>query len=42
MLIHLCLLDAIVEVHSTDEKMFNDFLIGRSKWNIYVMNASLI
>jgi hypothetical protein len=26
----LCLLDAIVELHATDENMFNDFLI--EKW----------
>ena len=33
MLSCLCLLDAIVKLHVMIEKLFNDFLIGRWKWD---------
>ena len=38
----LCVFDAIIELHIMDEKMFNDFLIGRWKWIVYVIRVYLI
>jgi len=38
----LCMLDTIVGLHATSEKMFNDFLIGKWKWILYVINEYLI
>ena len=39
----LCLFDAIIELHTMDERNdFNDFLIGKWKWILYVMMAYLI
>ena len=37
----LCLFDAIVDLHAMDEKMFNDFLIGKWKW-ISICNKVII
>jgi hypothetical protein len=34
----LCLLDAIIDLHAMDEKIFNDFFIGKGKWVLYVIN----
>ena len=38
----LCLFYAIIESHVIDEKMFNDFLIGKWKWILLVIKAYLI
>lgn len=38
----LCVFDVVVELHAMDEKMFNDFLIGKWKWFLYVIKAYLI
>ena len=40
MLICLCLFDVINELHVMDERMLNEFLIG--KWILYVIKACLI
>ena len=40
--LHLCLFDAIVELYAMDERMFNNFLIGTSKWISYVIKVYLI
>ena len=39
---YLCMFDAIVELHAMNEKMFNDFFIGKCKWILYVIKACLI
>ena len=36
-----CLLDSIVKLHAMDEKLLNDFLIGRWEHILYVINAYL-
>ena len=38
----LCLFEAIVELHAMDGIMFNDFLIGKWTWILYVMKTNLI
>ena len=38
----LYLIDAIIELHATNEKKFNEFLIGKWKWVLYVIKAYLI
>jgi hypothetical protein len=38
----LCLFNAIIKLQSMDEKIFNDFLIGKWNWNVYVIKAYLI
>ena len=38
----LCLFDAIFELHVMNETIFNDFLIGKSKWILCVINSYLI
>ena len=34
--------DAIVDLHPLDEKMFNDVLIGKWKWILYVNKGLFI
>ena len=36
-----CLLDVIFELHVMNETMFNDFLIGKWKWILYVVTSHL-
>ena len=38
----LCLIDVIVELHVVFEKVFNDFVIERQKWIVYVKKAYMI
>jgi hypothetical protein len=38
---YLCLFDTIIEVHAMNENI-EDFLIEKWKWNLYVINPSLI
>ena len=38
----ICFLDTIGELHTMDDKMFNDFLIGHGKWVLYAIKAYLI
>ena len=35
----LCFYDAVVELQTMNGKIFNDFLIGKSKWILYVIKA---
>ena len=35
----ICLFDAIVDLHAMDDKMLNDFRIGKWKWIFYVRNS---
>ena len=42
MISYLCLLDAIVDLHAMDEKIFDDFLIGKWKWIVHVINTYVI
>ena len=35
----LCLLDAIIELHAMDEKMFNDFLMVKVKVDSHVIKT---
>ena len=39
---HVCLLDAIVELHAMDENTSNEFLIRKRTWIIDVINPDLI
>ena len=39
---NLCLFSAIVELHAMAEKLFNDYLIGKWKWILFVIRAYFV